>query len=719
MGAGSGGSPRRVALLGNPNTGKTTLFNRLCGLRHKTSNFPGTTQEARIGAIRSDEGGDRVHLIDLPGIYSLELAQSESAVCREVLAGNLAPRGEPIGAPAAVCVVVDSANLARNLLLVGEVLGRRLPTVVALNMIDLARRSGIRIEPAELERQLGCSVVECSARSGEGLDRLASALATARVPNRTPPGTREGLEEWADSVYGLCVGHPHDAAAPPQERGPAAAPRRAATTWSTTDRLDRVFTHPFMGMLVFVAVMTGLLMVVFQLATYPMDWIEAVFSGNQEWVAAWQPAWIAELVGGGLTGLVEHLMPPGILRELVAGGVVSGIGATVIFVPQIALMFFLISLLEDTGYLARAAFLMDRLLRPFGLPGHSFVPLLSSHACALPGIMATRTIPDRRQRLLTILIAPFMTCSARLPVYVLVTVLLFRDRPLMAALAFVGCYALGAAAGLASALVLGRTVLRGAHRPMILELPTYKVPSLRTAMVTTFDRSVVFLKNAGTNILAISIVLWWLGSYPKVDPPDAAVQLRQMAAEIRQTRLADSNVHDSRTAQPAEPSATAPVGDRDRAADELEERADQLESSHAKASSFAGRIGKAVQPVFAPLGFDWQLTVGVVTSFAAREVFVSTMAVIVTGQDDAESQGVLEQVGDARREDGTPVFTTATCWSLLVYYVLAMQCLPTLAVTAREAGGVRWAFLQLAWMSVVAYVAALIVHQVLIASGVA
>ncbi len=710
-------STRRIALMGNPNTGKTTLFNRLCGLRHKTGNFPGTTQEARVGVLRlqgADARGEDLHLIDLPGIYSLELDQSESGICREVLAGNLSPRGEALGAPDAVCIVVDSTNLARNLLLVGEVLGRRLPTVVALNMVDLARRAGVRIEPAELERQLGCTVVECSARSGEGVERIPGALLAARISNRTPPGSREGLEAWTDEIFALCVGHRHE----PAPRAGGARESRRARASVITDRLDRVFTQPGTGMVCFVAAMAIMLFVIFKLASFPMEWIDAIFSGNGGWVAAWQPAWLQQLVGGGLTGLIEHLMPPGILRELLAKGVVSGIGATVIFVPQIALMFFLISLLEDTGYLARAAFLMDRLLRPFGLPGHSFVPLLSSHACALPGIMAARTIPDRRQRLITILVAPFMTCSARLPVYVLVTTLLFRDRPWMAALAFIGCYALGAAAGLLSALVLGRTMLKGQPRPMILELPTYKLPSIRTALVTTWDRATVFLKNAGTNILAISIVLWWLGSYPHVDPPDAAVQMRQMAAEMRDGRLADSGTQDSEADTPAQKPAVAPLASREDRATELETRADELQAAHAKAQSFAGRIGKFIQPVFAPLGYDWQLTVGVVTSFAAREVFVSTMAVIITGREDAQDKGVLAEVGAARRDDGTPIFTTATCWSLLVYYVLAMQCLPTLAVTAREAGGARWAIVQLVWMSVIAYAAALAVYQGLLAAGV-
>ncbi|MCC6675700.1 MAG: ferrous iron transporter B [Phycisphaerales bacterium] len=666
-GPGPAGVPARVALLGNPNTGKTTLFNRLSGLRHKTSNFPGTTQEARVGELLPGDGAAATEIIDLPGIYSLELDQGEAEICRAVLAGRLAPKGEEAAEPDAVCVVTDATNLARNLVLVGEALRRRLPTVVAVNMIDLARKRGLHIDAARLSEVLGCAVVLISARTGEGIETLRQELAAPRVPNRTPPGQQEQLERWADEVYAA-------AASASGVAGNGDGPAAFRPADSLTDRLDRVFTHPVTGLAVFAAVSVGLFYALFSLAAYPMDLIDAVFAEAAKWVV--------------------HTLPAGVLTDLLANGVISGIGATVIFLPQICLLFFVICILEDTGYLARAAFVMDRVLRPFGLPGHAFVPLLSSHACALPGIMACRAIPDRRDRLATILVAPFMTCSARLPVYVLVTMLLFRDRPALAALAFVGCYALGIAAGLLSALAARRTILRGRSRPMALELPTYKLPSLRTALLTTYDRAMVFLKNAGTNILAICIVLWWLGSYPHVPPPARVVELRQQAAQVEP---ADS------------PAAAALAGE-----------ADALEASHAKANSFAGRMGRAIQPVFGPLGYDWQLTVGVVTSFAAREVFVSTMAVVITGSEEAEDEGVLAAVGAARRDDGvTPVFTTATCWSLLVYYVLAMQCLPTLAVTAKEAGGLRWAALQLAWMSVLAYALALITYQGLRAAGIA
>ncbi|MBS0198440.1 MAG: ferrous iron transporter B [Planctomycetes bacterium] len=658
----------RVALIGNPNTGKTTLFNRFSGLRHKTSNFPGTTQEARIGMVRTgDSAYQTTEIIDLPGIYSLDLDMSEAEVCRGVLEGTLAVPGAAVAAPDAVCIVIDATNLARNLLLVGEVLRRRLPTVVALNMSDLARARGLHIDPALLEEALRCRVIPCSARSGEGVDALRCELTRARIPNHTPPGTRDGLEAWADDV---CMKASF-------ATGPV---RRAGAT--LTDRIDRVTTHPVLGVLFFAVVMAGLFWAIFSLARAPMDLLDAIFGGKSEWVRAWQPAWLQVLVSEGLTGIVRHTLPPGILSDFLAQGVVSGIGATVVFLPQICLLFFLISILEDTGYLARAAFVMDRVLRPFGLPGHSFVPLLSSHACALPGILACRGIPDRRQRLTTILVAPFMTCSARLPVYVLVTNILFRDRPFIAALAFVACYALGIFAGIVSALVARRTILRGQNPPMALELPTYKRPSFSNAFISMFDRARMFLRKAGTNILAICIVLWWLGSFPHVDPPRQAVEMREQA---------------SRAADPAP----------------LIDEANRIEARNAKAHSYIGRLGHAAAPAFAPIGLDWQLTVGVLTSFAAREVFVSTMSVVVAGTEDAQAEGVFQAISTAQRDGGKPLFDTATCWSLLVFFVLAMQCLPTLAVTAKETGHWKWALLQLAWMSGLAYTAAALTHWAL------
>jgi ferrous iron transport protein B len=640
----------RVALLGNPNTGKTTLFNRLTGLRHKTSNFPGTTLEAREGALNL--GGAEGRLIDLPGVYSLNLDLLESRVTREALQGPAAPE--------AVLIVADATNLARNLRLAGEALRLRLPTVLALNMVDLADRQGLRINTAELSARLGCAVVPICARAGTGLTELRAALAGAVVPNRTPPGDDAGLTDWADACVVACASGGED-----------------LSRQTLTDRLDRAFTHPVLGAGAFVLIGAAMFYAIFSLASLPMDLIDGFF--------------------GRLADMVGAVLPEGLLKDFLTGGVIAGVGATLVFLPQICLLFFMISLLEDTGYLARAAFVMDRLLRPFGLPGHAFVPLLSSHACALPGIMAARAIPDPRERLATILCAPFMTCSARLPVYVLLTGMLFPAKPLLAALAFVGCYALGIAAGVLSALIARRTILRGRSRPMALELPSYKRPSLRTAFMTTLDRAVVFLRKAGTGILAISIVLWWLGTFPHITPtPPRAEELRAMAQRDETAGLVEQ--------------ARAHA-----------EEAQAIESAHRRAhkrDSYLGRLGQSVQPALAPLGYDWQISIGVLASFAAREVFVGTMAVVATGQEEQDEQGLVEQLRYAKRDDGkTPLFDAPTVWSLLVFYVLAMQCLPTLVVTARESGHAKWALLQLAWMSSVAFTAALAARHIALALG--
>ena len=647
----------RVALLGNPNTGKTTIFNALCGARAKTSNFPGTTTSIRSGPCTLP--GVQAAVIDLPGVYELGLAAPETQIVHEALSGSRAP------APGVIVVVVDACNLTRNLVLVGELLAYPQPLVVALNMVDLAERRGLTIDARALARRLGVAVVPTVARTGQGIDDLRAAMAaglTSDVPSTRPSDlpavlTPEALTTWAEGVVGEVV------------TGPASGDQVDALT----ERVDRILTHPVSGFAAFIAVMGLLFWTLFTLATIPMDLIEATFA-----------------VLGDLT---RGLLPDGPVQGLMTDGIVGGIAGTVVFLPQICLLFFLISLLEDTGYLARAAFVMDRLLYRFGLPGHSFVPLLTSHACALPGIMSTRLIPDRRDRLATIMVAPFMSCSARLPVYVLLTSLIFADRPALAALAFAGCYSLGGIAALLSAVLFGRTVLKGRARPMVLELPSYKVPSLRNALFTARDQGVTFLRTAGTVIVAICVVMWWLSAYPRVEP----------GADVQALR-----------AQAAAP-GVAPAQ-----AEALAIEADSLERRAAQAGSFAGMMGQAVEPVFRPLGFDWQLTVGVLTSFLAREVFVSTMSVLVGGTGEADvDEGVIARIRGMARADGSPVFTPSTSAAALVFFVLAMQCLPTLAVTRRETGRLKYAVFQLGYMSTMAYVVAFVVHQSLRAAGVA
>jgi ferrous iron transport protein B len=642
-------SQARIALVGNPNTGKTTVFNRLCGVRAKTANFPGTTASKRIGraVVASTH---HLEVVDLPGVYQLHLDAPEARIVRDLLTS----RSSDVR-PDVVVVVADASNLTRNLVLVGEIIASRMPMVLCLNMMDVARRHELDVDVTALSARLGAPVVPTIGSKGIGFEALRQAMANVvdgpapRWPADAPgPGASFAeIVAWADRVMTATV-----------HGGATAEPDRL------TERVDRVFTHPVAGTLVFVAVMGGLFWTLFALATVPMDLIETIFTN----------------VGA----FVRHWLPSGPLRDLLIDGVIGGVAGTVVFLPQIMLLFFLISLLEDTGYLARAAFVNNRFFRRFGLPGQAFVPLLTAHACAVPAIMSTRLIPSRRDRLATILVLPFMSCSARLPVYVLLTSLLFATRPALAGLAFAGCYVLGAAAAFVTAVAFGRTILPGEARPMMLELPGYKWPSLMNALVTARDQGFVFLQTAGTIIFAICVVMWWLSAYPRADAPQAAVALRAQAAV---------------------------AGVTPDAANALNAQAEALEAQARQAHSFAGRLGRFVQPAFAPLGYDWQLTDGVLTSFVAREVFVSTMSVLAGAGSHASDTGLVERIHTMKRDDGSPVFTRATAASALVFFVLAMQCLATLTMTRRETGSVKYAVIQFAYMSGMAWVAALIVYQ--------
>jgi ferrous iron transport protein B len=627
----------RIALLGNPNVGKSTLFNALCGLRVKTANFPGSTVEHHVGSFR-DRRGREFELIDLPGVYSLRLELPESRLCRDCLEGRIGDC-----TPDAALIVLDSTNLVRNLQFAASALRRDVPAVVALNMSDEAARRGLSIDTRAASMLLGCPVIAVSGRSGMGLRALSDALADATARRAAPspsvplpegePGSGDSVR-WANQLLAQIAGG------------------GASSMDALHDRLDAAFTHPVLGLALFGSVMAALFAALFWVAKWPMEWIGSIFDA--------------------LASMVTDIVPPGVLQDLLANGVVGGIAATVVFLPQICILFFLLALLEDSGYLARAAFALDRVMRRFGLPGQAFMPLLSSHACALPGIMSTRLIPDQRDRIAAILAAPFMSCSARLPVYVLLCGILFADRPLMAGVAFVGCYALGAAAGLLTALIARRTVLRGPSRPMVLELPAYRIPHVRTALATAVERGWMFLRNAGSVILAIAIVMWWLSAYPKVESP----------------------------AGTPEGTPAAAVSDADAA------RAQQE-------ASFAGMAGHALEPLFRPIGLDSQLTVAVLTSFMAREVFTTTVYVVTgVGEDGGDDDGTLERIRNATRLDGTLLFTVPTAWSLLVFYVLAMQCLPTLALVRRETGSWRWPLAQFAWMTAVAYAGALLAYRI-------
>lgn len=702
---------RRVLIVGNPNTGKTSLFNALSGLRAKTANYPGITVDLRSALIALSESadsnvadehasiGNQVELIDLPGLYSLTPTSPEETVAVDAL------HGRRLGTPAAVVLVLDATSLVRNLSLAGDVLELGLPTLVVLNMMDAADSSGIQIDVKQLSAQLECPVVAVSVKTGEGLEsvreRLSAILqeshASLPVVIERPScavacdGCRFSARlDWCDAIADSTVS--------------GTVVRSPLTEW-----IDRLLTAPWVGTLMLLGIMLSVFFLIFSLADIPMSLIENGFG----WIAnvvtrflpvgttsalIWMPlvagataatcaigyrlrriAWSRRAIAFAvLASIAVAMLPQADFASLLVDGVIGGVAGVVVFLPQICILFFFITLLEDSGYMARAAFVMERVMRFVGLPGKAFVPMLSAHACAIPGIMAARTIEDWRDRLVTILVLPLLTCSARLPVYAMVATLLFGDQPMLAGMMFAAAYLLGLAAALATAWCLKKTVLTGEPAPLVIELPPYRMPSLRNAILTTIDRASVFLRKAGSIILLISVVLWAMATYPKLPSP------------------IDS---------------TAAV-----AAESIDEN---TESQRALEYSIAGRAGKALEPVFSPLGFDWKLNVAVVSSFAAREVLVSTLSVVYgLGEQGADDEaGLTEMLRNQSRPDGKPVFGTATCVSLLVFYVLAMQCLPTQAVTRRETGSWKWAIFQFAYMSMLAYVAAWVAFRACLFAG--
>lgn len=709
-----------VALIGNPNTGKTSLFNRLTGLKAHTANYPGITVDVREGTwkfVTSSGQVKNVNLVDLPGMYSFDAMSPEEQVSRDALTGNLAGAV----APDVVVMVLDATNVERSLFLASEVLDQKLPTIAALTLFDAAKAEGISIDVDQLSEKLGCPVIPVSARTGEGIGDLADRIAAITA------GSLPILNEQHQSCVVGCRGCQFSARFDWAAGVSQASVKSSRARSSAPNRLDRVLTHPVSGPLAFTTLMLGVFYLIFSLAGVPMDLIDGLFGSMGDTIGGWIPdqvntPWLWKLsvvpatalafagvfrlmdvplkskagLMAALASVAIGFLPLEDFRSLIVDGLIAGIGGVVIFQPQICILFFFISLLEDSGYMARAAFVMERLMRFVGLPGKAFVPMLSAHACAIPGIMSTRVIEDWRDRLVTILVLPLLTCSARLPVYAMVAALLFNDSPVKAAGIFTAAYLLGIVATLASAWVLKKTILKGDAQPLVLELPPYRMPSLRNSLLTVVDRALSFLKNAGSVILIISMVLWFLTHYPKISESDLPADQAAVVANLR---------------------ASGEAAATDEESEALALRADYVLQQHAMSNSFAGHMGRSVEPVFAPLGFDWKINIGILSSFAAREVIVGTLAIVYgIGEEAAEDeQTLVETLRKQRRPNGSPVFDTATCLSLLVFYVLAMQCLPTQAVTRRETGSWKWAIFQLTFMTVLAWVAAFVTYQAAIA----
>lgn len=632
-----------IALAGNPNAGKTTLFNALTGLGQKVANYPGVTVERKEGAWTI--GDIRARLIDLPGLYSLDATSIDEHIASDVLRGEVAG----LSKPDAVIAVVDATNLERNLYLVTQLFEYNVPVVVALTMIDVFEKQQHEIDIDKLSTSLGVPVIAVNASADRGIEELAEAVSASLTNTRTAKFSLNGEGENArifarynfiSNALQESVVHNDQAA------------------HGISEKIDRILTHKFFGLLILVAILLLVFQTIFTWATVPMDLLEQGFGT------------IGDAVRAGL--------PEGILSDLVVDGIIAGVGGVLVFLPQILLLFLFISILEDTGYMARAAFLMDKLMSRVGLHGKAFLPLMSSFACAIPGIMATRTIENQRDRFATIMIAPFMSCSARLPVYTLMIAAFFAGQTVLGfislgAVLMLAMYALGIFVALIVAFILKRTALKSPPAPFIMELPPYRMPNLRTVFQNMLTRAWLFVKRAGTVILAISIILWALMYFPR----DAS---KSDAFTRSQAETAEAVTHPE---------------------------SEQLRNS------YAGKLGHAIEPVIQPLGFDWKIGVALIASFAAREVLVSTLSIIYNvGKDEnEESPTLISAIRDAKNEQGQTVWTPLTALTLMVFFVLAMQCMSTVAVVRRETNSWKWTLFMVSYMTGLAYFAAFLTYQ--------
>lgn len=722
--------PLTVALLGNPNTGKSTLFSGLVGVRQRTGNYPGVTVEKKLG--RATFHHQPLDVLDLPGTYSLAPHSPDEMVAVEVLLG----RQSEVPPPDVVVCIVDASNLSRNLYLVSQILELQRPVVVALNMVDVAESKGMRLDVERLRANLGVPVVPVQANKQRGLDELQQAIVEAArvaqqgsyaspLPEAFQAEVRQLLAEVARRHAGLefprylmerlvlDTGYLEKAGLPGVDAGlreslaaararltasgqslaaletiaryqwvagvtDGVVTRTAQPSGSLSDRLDRILTHRVYGVLVFIAIVLAMFLAVFRGAVWFMDGIEGTLGAVGERVAA--------------------LLPPGPLQSLIVDGIIAGVGGVLVFLPQICILFFLIALLEDCGYMARAAYLMDRLMSRIGLSGKSFIPLLSSFACAVPGIMATRVIEDRRDRLVTILIAPLMSCSARLPVYTLL-VTMFATSSWQFVLTVAALYLLGLLAAVVVALVLKRTLLPGETPAFVMELPSYKIPDLKVVLHRMVERGWEFVRRAGTLIFAVSILVWAAGYFPRntgqVEGPFAA----------RQAELAEQ-LDAARQTQPIDENRVAEIEAAQQAIDQ------EIAGAYIR-DSYLGRMGRWIEPIVKPLGWDWRIGCAAIASFPAREVVVGTLGVIYNlGQDDGSD--TLRETLRAARWDGTdrPVFTYPTALSIMVFFALCAQCVSTLVVIRRETNSWRWPIFCFVYMTLLAYVAAFITYQV-------
>ncbi|WP_158825531.1 ferrous iron transport protein B [Mucilaginibacter lacusdianchii] len=698
----------RVALVGNPNTGKSTLFNLLTGLNQKIGNFPGVTVDKKTGYCNLPDGR-RAQVIDLPGTYSLYPKSRDESIVLSVLAD----RANELN-PDLIVIILDASNLKRNLLLYTQVADLKIPVLVALNMMDVAKKEGIDIDVNGLSKKLGVPVIPISARRNEGIEDLKIQISYANqfalqedtidVKSLAPQLIDTiGEEMQVDNpYYALQLAHQHETLRflSPDESNrieeleqqysfhsqkaqatetiarynyindllyDTVSKKETAHKETTSNRIDKVLTHRVFGFVIFFAILLFMFQAIFSWSEYPMALIEQLFIWAQKGV--------------------HTLMPAGPLTDLLADGVVAGLSGVLVFIPQIAILFAFISILEDTGYMARVTFMMDKLMRKVGLNGKSVVPLIGGFACAVPSIMSTRTIENWKDRMITIMVTPLVTCSARLPVYTLLIALVVPNRNVwwifnLQGLALTGMYVLSLVSAIVVAWVM-KYILKARERGyFIMELPVYRMPRWNNVFLTMFDRAKTFVLQAGKVIIAVSIILWVLASYGPGNHFD----------EI------EKKYSQPQYGQKMKPS-------------ELE----HAKASEKLESSYAGYLGHAIEPAIRPLGFDWKIGIALITSFAAREVFVGTMATIYSVDGNAdEIQSVKEKMGSARNtETGQPVFTFAVAASLMMFYAFAMQCASTVAVVYRETKNWRWPAAQFVYMTLLAYAASFITYQLL------
>lgn len=696
----------KIALAGNPNSGKSSLFNQLTGLNQKIGNFPGVTVEKKSGFCQLPDGST-AELIDLPGIYSIYPRSRDEQIVSEFLLDHRSPT-----TPDKVVVIVDATNLKRGLLLATQIVDVGLPTILVLNMMDLAAKAGINYDLKELSRKLGIPVVPINARRGTGIEELKKQLAVPveASTHQIFPIAQETKAPVSELRRQLGVDNDYEAYLfleqpgsirflPPEKQqlvneirtrfqffpgkfqGAETIHRYSFiqdllneitlhkdidASWKKhSNTLDRILTHKAWGYVIFFLILFLIFQSIFAWATAPMDLIDTVFAS--------------------LSTYVKEIFPAGPLTNLLADGIIPGIGGIVIFVPQIAILFAFISILEESGYMARVVFLMDKVMRKFGLNGKSVVPLMSGVACAIPAIMATRTIDNWKERTITILVTPLMSCSARLPVFTILIALIIPERTVggffnLQGLALMGLYVLGFVAALASAYVMKLLINLKERSYLIMELPPYRIPKWSNVGYTLVEKTKAFVFEAGKIIMAISIILWVLASY---GPSDEMERARETVMQEYSGKLSEQEIEDRIAAY-------------------------QLEHS------YAGMIGKAIEPLIKPLGYDWKIGIALITSFAAREVFVGTMATIysigsVGGDDEATIKSKLKS--EINPDTGGPRFTFAVGLSLLIFYTFAMQCMSTLAVVYRETKGWKWPLIQLTYMTLLAYLSALLIYQ--------